>query len=246
MATTIHIFADRATSVPTLSSAKISGFTPDGGNDKDNDTQISFTLFVDYGGGFTQTVAHVAPQTYGRFPDGKPWGPIDIPVSGTFSIDGVSRLKGAMEFQPNGDDTWKFNYKLDLVFSDGTVLTKTGDGLSASDSARRVNLWLDPNSGRRAMPGIQRSIDGAVSFGRGAERARRPGPLAPWSKERRRLEPPRDRAAQRFEKSAPCRARALAADRRFGREGSATQPRVSACGLGGFEGPSDGQASVVQ
>jgi hypothetical protein len=133
----IHIFAAPADPVatPTLRSASLSGFTPDGGNDKDNDTQLKITLPVDFGGGFTQTVASTDFQAYGRFADGQPWGPLDIPVKGAFAMDNVPRMSGLLEFQPRGDDSWVFNYSLNLTFTDGTVISKNGNN-SLSDSKR--------------------------------------------------------------------------------------------------------------
>lgn len=123
----VHVFASRdAAASPTLTRASISGFTPDGGDDKDANSKLKFTLFVDFGGGFVQTVAEDEFREHGRFPDGQPWGPIDIPVTGTFPLDNVTKLRATMDFQPDGDDEWAFTYKLNLAFSDGTVISKSG------------------------------------------------------------------------------------------------------------------------
>jgi hypothetical protein len=136
----IHVFASpEAAAAATLTSASISGITPDGGDDKDANSKLKFTLFVDFGGGFTQTVAEDDFQEHGRFPDGEPWGPIGIPVTGTFTIDNVTKLRTTMEFQPKGDDEWAFTYKLNLTFSDGSVISKTGSK-RVTEQQRTVSL----------------------------------------------------------------------------------------------------------
>jgi hypothetical protein len=125
--TTVNFMSSAAAvAAATLTTAKISGFTPDGGNDKDDDTQLKFKLFVDLGGGFVQTVAETDFAAHGKFGDGQPWGPINIPVKGSFPIDKVSSLQGNMQFRPKGDDTWKFTYTLELSFNDGTIISRDG------------------------------------------------------------------------------------------------------------------------
>ena len=125
---------------PKLQNVKISGFTPDGGNDKDDNTQLKITFSMDLGGGFVRKVADSGWTTGGgRFSDGAPWGPIVLNVLGTFFIDDVAKLKGVMEFQPNGDDSWKFTYELDFVFDDSSVVSKSGAG-ELSDERRACSL----------------------------------------------------------------------------------------------------------
>ncbi len=137
---TVHVFANEPSS-PSLSSAKISGFTPDGGNDKDDDTQIRFKLFADIGGGFVQTVGDTGFATYECFRDGHPWpstGAINIPIKSNFTLNMVASLKATLEFRPRGDDTWKFTFTLELSFSDGTVISR--DGSQVVSENQTVNL----------------------------------------------------------------------------------------------------------
>jgi hypothetical protein len=137
----INVFAaPEALVSPTLRSVTLSGITPDGGDDKDNDSKLKITLFVDFGGGFVQTVASTDFAAYDRFADGDPWGPINVPVRGSFTLDNVPRLRATLEFQPIGDDTWKFNYTLNMTFSDGTVISKSGNNAEVSDGRRVIPL----------------------------------------------------------------------------------------------------------
>jgi hypothetical protein len=122
-----------------LSSISLSGFTPDGGNDKDANSQIKITVFIDYGGGFIQVIGATDYQSYARFVDGQKWGPLDVPINGTFTIDNISKVKGKLDFQPNGDDTWKYTSSLNFTFDDGTVISKTGAG-TVSDKSRSADL----------------------------------------------------------------------------------------------------------
>jgi hypothetical protein len=136
----VHVFAGGtdATADPRLSTVAITFNTPDGGNDKDDDTKLGITIFTTLGSsGFIRKLAFRPLQNDGRFADGSV-NMVNVPVQGAVLLSSItSDVKLKIEFEPKGDDTWKFKYDLDLKFDDGTVLTKSSNGeKTLSDSSR--------------------------------------------------------------------------------------------------------------
>ena len=131
-AVTLPAYGDDA----RLVEAKIVFNTYDGGNDKDANSKLKITVFSVFGSsGFVRVAAQNDWETYGRFADGT-INPIVLRIQGTTSLVGLSDLKLKLEFEPNGDDTWKFSYDLSLKFSDGTVLSRQGPRTELSDKVR--------------------------------------------------------------------------------------------------------------
>ena len=121
-----------------MTEASITFNTPDGGNDKDDDTKLEITVFSNFGNGFMRKIAFSPFQTHGRFADGSV-NTVCLPIQGTVGLSTINDLKLKIKFEPNGDDSWKFKYDLDLKFDDGTVLTKDGGGEKLlSDSNREL------------------------------------------------------------------------------------------------------------
>jgi len=118
-----------------LTEAKITFNTYDGGNDKDADSKLKITVFSVFGSGFTRVAAQNDWNTYGRFADGT-INVVPLEIKGTTSLDGLKDLKIKIEFEPKGDDTWKFSYDLSLKFSDGTVLSRQSGNTELSDHNR--------------------------------------------------------------------------------------------------------------
>jgi|SRR5215213_2855370 len=126
----------------TLSEAKVSFFTYDGGDDKDKDSRLRITLYADFGGGFVLTIAENGGYiNYGHFDDhnGGSEHTIDLTVNGTLPISAVNNSHLKIEFEPNGDDTWKFHYTLSLKFSNGIVLKKEARNKELSDGKRVID-----------------------------------------------------------------------------------------------------------
>ena len=128
---------------PTLVEAKIVFTTYDGGDDKDANSYLKITLYTDYWNGFIVKIAYRDRETYGRFNDdnGGSINTIPLNLSGSLPLSSISNAKTKLEFDPNGDDTWKFHYSLDLKFSNGLVLSREKRNEYLSDGRR----WLMNN-----------------------------------------------------------------------------------------------------
>ncbi|MFD8307031.1 hypothetical protein ACFV29_32515 [Streptomyces sp. NPDC059690] len=112
----------------TLTSAKITFLTS--GEDKDGDTTVSIKVVTAAG-----KTAASAFDTFGRFGDGSVV-PVNLLVRKNITWDALQGGTVRLHIQPNGDDTWKFGYRLDLTFDDGDVSQTIVNRVSMSEDNR--------------------------------------------------------------------------------------------------------------
>src|SRR5690242_21716317 len=116
---------------PTLVGANITFHTND--EDKDNDTLISVTV---------QKGATVVAQIEDRFQhfnDHSDAGPFDLLLVNPLTRDQLKTGKMKIAIKPNGNDTWRFNFFLDLRFSDGSHLFRSEERRVGKEC--RCRLW---------------------------------------------------------------------------------------------------------
>lgn len=123
---------------PVLTEASVTFFTYDGGDDKDADSWLKITFYADYGSGFIMNIASRDREKYGKFDDhnGGSVNTIMLNVNGVLPLSSLSNARLKLEFDPNGDDTWKFHYTLNLKFSNGIVLSRERRDCLLSDGTR--------------------------------------------------------------------------------------------------------------
>ncbi|MFJ5302266.1 hypothetical protein [Streptomyces sp. NPDC088350] len=83
-------------------------------DDKDHDTILTITIEK-----LPDEFAKV-DNIIGKFDDHTDNGPFGLSVQGGVLKSQIPGATTTVKIQANGDDTWRFNYFLDLVFSDGT------------------------------------------------------------------------------------------------------------------------------
>src|SRR5262249_45078862 len=90
---------------PKLSDVNITFNTPDGGDDKDDDTKLAITVFTKLGStSFVRKLAFRALQADGSFADGSVHT-LGVPVQGTVLLSSMTNdIKLRIDFEPNGDD----------------------------------------------------------------------------------------------------------------------------------------------
>ena len=117
---------------PMLTRASITFHTND--DDKDDDSQIILEVMLP---GRKAVVAQLV-GCVGHFSDHSDSGPYNLVLLRSVSRDDLKN--GLIDFQivPNGNDTWRFNFLLDLYFSDGGHLFAKGTGVELSYAARIV------------------------------------------------------------------------------------------------------------
>jgi hypothetical protein len=115
-----------ATAEPTLRAATVKFHTND--DDKNEDTHLTVVVRDEDG-----TIAARIDDDFGLFRDQSDNGPFDLELMNK-SAKGTLR-SGTVELRidPANTDVWKFNYFLDLLFTDESHLTSEAQGLRLSE-----------------------------------------------------------------------------------------------------------------
>ncbi|MCK2244488.1 MULTISPECIES: Ig-like domain-containing protein [unclassified Crossiella] len=110
----------------TLQRAEVFFHTND--EDKDHDTRIKIVV-TDQNG----TEVAVVEDTFGHFDDGSDHGPFPMRITTPIPRDVINAGMTTMVIDPNGNDTWRFNLRVGLFFSDGSRIGTDRDGLELSE-----------------------------------------------------------------------------------------------------------------
>ena len=105
-------------------------------DDKDHDTHV--TVIVRQSDG---TVAALISDDFGRFPDHSDNGPFDLTTYDA-QKDQLTGGQVQIRIDPVGDDTWRFNFFIDLLFDDASHLTATGSGLDMDQDRNQQTYGL--------------------------------------------------------------------------------------------------------
>jgi hypothetical protein len=107
--------------------------------DKDGDTRVEVVVRLRNGGAI---VAQIADEL-GHFDDNSDNGPFDLLVLDRASRDDLKAGGVAISIAPNGNDTWRFNFFLDLRFSDGGHLCARATGLELTQDVRSQAFGIE-------------------------------------------------------------------------------------------------------
>ena len=121
--------------MPSLANANIRFHTNN--EDKDDDTHLT----VDVTDGNNVRCAHV-DNDFGKFNDNSDTGPFPLQVLNASSEDDCVRGNVRIRIDPNGDDTWRFNFLLTLIFDDNTSLTAGADGLEVTQDRQEQTFGI--------------------------------------------------------------------------------------------------------
>lgn len=124
-------------SEPKLKEAKITFTTPDGKNDKDEDTKLQVTLFSNFANGFVRKIAFSPFHVHALFGQDSV-NTIELPLQGSVGLGSIEKTRVRIEIQPTRQESWRFRYELELKFDDGTVLTKSSGGDKHLSDGNRV------------------------------------------------------------------------------------------------------------
>lgn len=105
--------------------------------DKDDDTHVTVTV-VDS----NQVVAARVSNDFGHFDNNSDDGPFGLTVQNPSSKDALQSGRVTIHIDPNGHDTWRFNFFLDLIFDDGSHLSGGADGLELTQDRREQTFGL--------------------------------------------------------------------------------------------------------
>ena len=120
---------------PSLVDARIRFHTND--EDKDADTHVTVTVED-----FNQVVAARVSNDFGHFDDQSDSGPFSLETLNASTKDDLQRGRLMIRIDPNGHDTWRFGFFIQLVFSDGITLAGSADGLELTQDRRQQTFGL--------------------------------------------------------------------------------------------------------
>jgi len=126
---------DAAVGAIVLTGASITFFTHD--DDKDNDTFLNVQVVAPGG-----RVCAGLSGTFGLFPDQSTRGPFGLSVQSNVLKDSLPGGHLTISVQPNGNDTWRFGYQLDLTFSDGSVAHTSQAAVQLTQDSRTLTQPL--------------------------------------------------------------------------------------------------------
>lgn len=121
--------------MPVLTNATIKFHTNN--EDKDSDTHVTVTV-VDS----DNIVAARIDNDFGHFDDNSDNGPFGLIVQNPSSQDRLQAGRVMIRIDPNGRDTWRFNFFLDLLFNDGSHLSGGADGLELTQDRKEQGFGL--------------------------------------------------------------------------------------------------------
>jgi hypothetical protein len=116
-----------------LTEAQITFHTND--EDKNDDTHITMTVR-----GVDGTIAAPIDDDFGHFNDHSTNGPFGLLIINPASKESLSRGNVVIRIDPNGNDTWRFNFFLDLTFLDGSHLNTEADGLELTQDRQQQSF----------------------------------------------------------------------------------------------------------
>lgn len=121
--------------MPTLANSTVRFHTND--EDKDDDTHVTVTINDD-----NNVVAARISNDFGHFDDHSDAGPFGLEIQNASEKGDLQQGAVLLRIDPNGHDTWRFNFFLDLEFSDGSHLSGGADGLELTQDRREQQFGL--------------------------------------------------------------------------------------------------------
>ncbi len=139
LTTVLLVGAPRSAHAQKLVAAKIvfDTYSP-GGDDKDHDTKVTVKLHTKekVGGEYNRLVAQRENFDGDKKYDDPSKHEKELDLQGTMTRADIDGLRVHIHIEPNGHDTWKFHYKVQLKFDDGSVLEKGEDGVKLTQGAK--------------------------------------------------------------------------------------------------------------
>ena len=116
--------------------ASVSFHTND--EDKDDDSRVDVTVRL-----MDQTVVASIADEFGHFDDHSDAGPFDLLIKQAATRGELKTGSVAVQIEPNGNDTWRFNFFLDLLFDDGAHLIAWANGLELTESRQEQSFGIE-------------------------------------------------------------------------------------------------------
>ena len=118
-----------------LANCTISFHTND--EDKDDDTHVTVRVFD-----AENTLSAIISDDFGHFNDHSDNGPYGLVIENPSTRESLQRGNIMIRIDPNGHDTWRFNFTLDLYFSDGSHLGGTVSGIELTQNRQQQTFGM--------------------------------------------------------------------------------------------------------
>jgi hypothetical protein len=118
------------TKMALLDNASVQFRTND--DDKDHDTNVTIEVRDKIG----HLVARVS-DTFGPFHDQTSSGPFALEVLNKVDSSRLEGGKVLIRIDPKGNDTWRFNFLVELHMDDGSVLNASADGVELNEGTEQ-------------------------------------------------------------------------------------------------------------
>ncbi len=120
----------------TLANCQVSFHTND--EDKDDDTFVIVSVYD-----VNNTLCATISNDFGHFNDQSDEGPFALLIRNPSTNDALSRGSVIIHIDPNGHDTWRFNFTLDLHFSDNSHLGGSAYDLELTQDRQQQSFGID-------------------------------------------------------------------------------------------------------
>jgi len=87
-------------------------------------------------------VASIADE-FGHFDDDSDAGPFDLVITQAATRGALKTGSVAIKIDPDGDDTWRFNFFVDLLFDDGAHLIAWANGLEVTEDRPEQSFGIE-------------------------------------------------------------------------------------------------------
>ena len=105
--------------------------------DKDDDTLVEVAVHLQDGTVVATTTFGEDWQNFGHFDDHSHSGPFDLLLEQPATRGQLKTGSVSVAIQPNGNDTWRFNFLVDMLFEDGGHLLARANGLELTEDTGR-------------------------------------------------------------------------------------------------------------
>jgi hypothetical protein len=119
-----------------LTRASVTFHTND--EDKDNDTDVQVVVKLIDG----STVANI-DDAFAHFDNNTDAGPFDLIIAKAATRGELKTGNVTIKIAPNGNDTWRLNFFVDLFFDDGAHLLARANGLELTESRTTLSFGIE-------------------------------------------------------------------------------------------------------
>ena len=119
-----------------LTRASVSFHTND--EDKDNDTWVEVSVKLIDG-----SVVTSLTDQFAHFGDNSDAGPFDLVPVKQATRGELKTGNVTVSISPNGNDTWRMNFFVDLLFEDGAHLLARANGIELTESRKAQSFGIE-------------------------------------------------------------------------------------------------------